>query len=116
MQQLQSLGIYGQQLTEHSWTLNTHLLSNLYVSLGKVALQFGPIGDGVLNFDDAGASRLKDGIKAVNDLHSAGFVSTTLSDVRRFGHDATKVLVAPVARVSQTSIEQQRRHLDLLSD
>lgn len=80
---------------------NTHLLGNRSVPLCEVALLFGPIGDGVSNFDDAGASRLKDGIEAIDDSHSAGFVSAAGANVHRLGHDAAEIFFTPAATVSQ---------------
>lgn len=96
--------------------MDAYLLSNLPISLGKVALLFGPVGNRVLHFHDAGGPGLKDGIQAINDPHSGGFVSAALPDMHSLGHDSAKVLVTPAAAVSKTFSELQRGHLDLLSN
>lgn len=94
---------------------NTHLLRNRAVPLCEVALLLGPIGHGVSNFDDAGASRLEDGVQAVDDPHPAGLVGAAAADVHRLGHDAAKVFFTPAARVSEALGEYQRGHLNLFS-
>lgn len=94
---------------------NTHLLHYRAVSLREVALLFVPIGHGVSNFDDAGASRLKDGVQAVDDPHPAGLVGTAAADVHRLGHDAAEVFFTPAARVSEALGEYHWGHLDLFS-
>lgn len=81
--------------------INTDLLGDGSISLCEAALLFGPIGDWVSNFDDAGASRLKDGVEAVDDPHSAGFVGAATADLQRLGHDAAKVFFPPAAPVSE---------------
>lgn len=98
------------------YTINTHLLSNFSISLYKVALLFGPVGNMVLNFNDALTSRLKYGIQTINDPHSAGFVSTALPDMHRLSHNTAKVLVAPTARIRKAFSKKQWSHLDLLSN
>lgn len=95
---------------------DTHVLSHFQISLCKVALLFGPISDGALNFYNASASGLKDGIQAINDLHPAGFVHAALPEVHRLSHDAAKVLATPSARVDQAFGEQQRGHFYLFSN
>lgn len=81
--------------------INTHLLGNGSIFLCKVALLFDPIGDWVSNFDNTGASRLKDGVETIDDSHSAGFVCTATADVQRLGHDAPEVFFTPAAAVSE---------------
>lgn len=85
----------------------THLLCNVQISLCKGALLFGPVSDGISNFNDTGASGLKDGIKAIDNLHPAGFVSAALPNVDSLGKNATKVLFPPSAAVCQAFGEHQ---------
>lgn len=92
------------------------MLSDFPISLCKVALLFGPIGNRILDFNDAGSPGLKDWIQAVNDPHSAGFVSAALANVHSLGHDAAKVLVTPAATVGEAFRKQQWGHLNFLSN
>lgn len=82
-------------------SVNTDLLGNGSISLREAALLFGPVGDWVSNFDNAGTSRLKDGVEAVDDPHPAGFVGGATADVQRLGQDAAKVFFTPAAPVSK---------------
>lgn len=82
-------------------SVNTDLLGNGSISLCEAALLFGPVGDWVSNFDNAGTPRLKDGVEAVDDPHSAGFVGAATADVQRLGQDAAEVFFTPAAPVSK---------------